>query len=949
MQNDPFAHIPVAPRQAPAAQPTAPAPVQPNRRVIGGIPTSEIRAQEDQRLQVEATNRQAAVEAERLRLAREEAQRADAKFQQEQQDRDQRGGASTTEAEKTAAFLGTRVANGLRTLSNIKGGQSPEWDAETARSLFGDTAANFLTSEDRQRVETAQRDVLDAALTLGTGAAYTAEQLEGYRRSYFPQLGDTEANIADKKQALKVLLEAARVKAGAAAPAIDEALAAVYGGETAGGGNTGAANAKLEDAFNNGASKEELLVLARQLGASLPEPAQLDAAIQYREAGGKGVNFFSLETPPPPPPAGNDPAAPDPLASKTFGEFGRFMNAFGQVSGDTFGIGDEMAGVGGAIGAVLRGEDMSQGYDEAVARDKARSAAAEEYMGNWTLPIQLLTGGAGGKAVSGVSAGLNAARTIAGTGAPVTRSAIQSTLTRRAAGSGAAIGGATGAAQGDTLEQRGTNALLGTTFGAVLGGGGQSISNRLGNRALAAAPAANPGTGVQQAADNLGVDVIPAVTGGTTTRMLTSGAKQGFISARPIDKAIDRMEGQALAARENIADNIGPRLDPEDAGNVIRTAGNVFSERTGRIGGKLYDRVERLGNGQKFPLTEGVKKADEWLADVGRSVQGKDGKIYSEIKKLRDSMASGDFDVMSIPRTRDEFRALLQETNLRGTTLDTAVKQILREAEGDILNGLVQSGNTRAAQAFKTASEFWAKRVETIDDFFNPILGKNAPRSGEQVVSAMERLANPKTGNASQLVGIMKAMPPREAASVRATIINRMGRATAGSANNLDDATFSFDTFMTNWNNMSPRAKAAMFPPEHRQALNDLATLSRAVKEAGSSANRSNTAGAVTVQAAISAPQLYFLEPLTAVGLAGGQYAVGRLLASPKFARVLARAPRQNTPQARQAFSQQLSGLARTEPALARELGVYQRALTANDNNAVGTLAAEQEDQQPAN
>lgn len=45
MQNDPFAHIPVAPRQAPAAQPTAPAPVQPNRRVIGGIPTREVRAQ----------------------------------------------------------------------------------------------------------------------------------------------------------------------------------------------------------------------------------------------------------------------------------------------------------------------------------------------------------------------------------------------------------------------------------------------------------------------------------------------------------------------------------------------------------------------------------------------------------------------------------------------------------------------------------------------------------------------------------------------------------------------------------------------------------------------------------------------------------------------------------------------------------------------------------------
>lgn len=51
--------------------------------------------------------------------------------------------------------------------------------------------ANTLTPETRQRVESAQLDILDAALTLGTGAAYTSEQLEGYRKSYFPQIGDS--------------------------------------------------------------------------------------------------------------------------------------------------------------------------------------------------------------------------------------------------------------------------------------------------------------------------------------------------------------------------------------------------------------------------------------------------------------------------------------------------------------------------------------------------------------------------------------------------------------------------------------------------------------------------------------------------------------------------------------------------------------------------------------
>jgi hypothetical protein len=60
--------------------------------------------------------------------------------------------------------------------------------------------------------------MLDAFLTLGTGAAYTREQLEGYRKSYFPQLNDKPANIADKAQRLKNLIDAGMIKAGRAAP-----------------------------------------------------------------------------------------------------------------------------------------------------------------------------------------------------------------------------------------------------------------------------------------------------------------------------------------------------------------------------------------------------------------------------------------------------------------------------------------------------------------------------------------------------------------------------------------------------------------------------------------------------------------------------------------------------------------------------------------------------------
>lgn len=92
--------------------------------------------------------------------------------------------------------------------------------AEIIKNVTGsDYLKNLANPEARQRAEAAELDLLDAALTLGTGAAYTREQLEGYRKSYFPQLGNKPATIADKAKRLKNLLDAAMIKSGRAAPA----------------------------------------------------------------------------------------------------------------------------------------------------------------------------------------------------------------------------------------------------------------------------------------------------------------------------------------------------------------------------------------------------------------------------------------------------------------------------------------------------------------------------------------------------------------------------------------------------------------------------------------------------------------------------------------------------------------------------------------------------------
>ena len=138
-----------------------------------------------------------------------------------------------TESERTAGFLTNRVVSSLNQLQTVVGAKptaaSPNFGAEAVRFLTGsEYLKNLANPEARQQVEAAQLEILDAALTLGTGAAYTREQLENYRRSYFPQLGDKQGTVSDKQQRLKSLIDSAMIKSGRAAPNMPSGVAPAF-------------------------------------------------------------------------------------------------------------------------------------------------------------------------------------------------------------------------------------------------------------------------------------------------------------------------------------------------------------------------------------------------------------------------------------------------------------------------------------------------------------------------------------------------------------------------------------------------------------------------------------------------------------------------------------------------------------------------------------------------
>jgi hypothetical protein len=129
------------------------------------------------------------------------------------------------EGERKSAVLANRIQFNVNQISDILGKKpeaaGPEALPTAIKAITGSDYLKSLTNtQERQRIEAAQLDILDAALTLGTGAAYTREQLESYRTSYFPQLGDKPETIKDKQDRLQNLLESAYIASGRAAPTI---------------------------------------------------------------------------------------------------------------------------------------------------------------------------------------------------------------------------------------------------------------------------------------------------------------------------------------------------------------------------------------------------------------------------------------------------------------------------------------------------------------------------------------------------------------------------------------------------------------------------------------------------------------------------------------------------------------------------------------------------------
>lgn len=604
----------------------------------------------------------------------------------------------------------------------------------------------------------------------------------------------------------------------------------------------------------------------------------------------------------------------------------------GGSSGVTLGWNDEIMGALAAADEALKNGDIIGAYEaNRDIRRRIRERSMEENPGV-TLGAEL-----GASLLVPVAGGRNA---VARGGKAAVKAAAKT---------GAVIGGVAGAGYGEGTGGTLLGATTGAGLGYVVGGQGEKIVRKLRmnriNRARGGPPPSGGGGGGGEAiaaADRLNaatgsnIRMLPADVSGPGVRNVTGGAAKMTISGELIGRASQKLTDEAEKAKNALVGLVGGRAEPEIAGERALEGARKWMRTSATRRDALYARARAKGGNEPVDLVNARQVLDGHIAELSQTPGSAEG--LARLQSLRAEL-DRPFPVEGVKRMRTRLRDDFGSDGLRSTDIERRVGQVIDAAEDDIVTSLQSAGKAEAARLYQRAAQSHRERVEVIDNVLAPIIGAkgDAPRSGEQIINAIEQAGR---GNSARLAEFMKVLPDEDAGVIRGTIIDRLGRASAGQQD-ATGAAFSLNTFLTNWSKMSDRAKGTMFSGELRAALNDLAKVASARRDSGRYVNFSNTGSTIGNVASASAGVGALTNP-AALGVFVIDGLTGALLSSPRFARWLAKMP--SNPTAQRAHINGLSKIAAADSAIAADALGLQQQLLARFGAGDLPLAAEGQD-----
>lgn len=596
--------------------------------------------------------------------------------------------------------------------------------------------------------------------------------------------------------------------------------------------------------------------------------------------------------------------------------------------GITLGLSDEAAGIGGAIGSLLRGENPVTGYQFSRDVQRFRNDQANRQTG--------LLGDA-------VEIGSSLFLPVGG--------AV--TTPGRAAVIGGVTGGIGGFGYGEGARGSATNALLGASLGSAIGAGGAYAGNALANRATRRAADTNEMVAVEQAANELGMAPVPRIF--SNPNLETRGRAVGgtIAGGQQIKEGVRAFGDSIEGAVNNLSTGTAIRNN-EAAGGMVKEAAERQIRQTGESAKRSYDRAVRLAGNARVTPSQSVQLLDQEIAALSETA-GLNSAEISFLQTLKNDF-SKDLSVDALRRARTTLRKKISKGDLVFGENEARVLSVMDAAAADIEAGLRSQGKAAAAEAFRAADIKYRARMDYINGTLQKVIGKrDSNLSNEAIMRRFRGLATPG-GDSEGLKKFYASLTPDEAADVSATFAEMLGR---GGRDGTKD--FSTATLVDNIEQLkkSGATMTTLFGREGAKSLDNILVLAREHKRvngavAGQGSAQGNDRrwmlasmlfpGAGTAAAGGDAVLTAGMA-VTGFAIKAGRDALSaKLLMSPRFTGWMRSAPRTSNPKAINAHFAKLGAIAKAEPAIASEIGLFRETmLKAANDNANKAVAQESE------
>jgi hypothetical protein len=420
-----------------------------------------------------------------------------------------------------------------------------------------------------------------------------------------------------------------------------------------------------------------------------------------------------------------------------------------------------------------------------------------------------------------------------------------------------------------------------------------------------------------------GVDpTVGLATGNRRTQAFESLLSKVPGGAGPMAAKVGAMGEQMQNAATSVRDLLSPTYGPIAAGEALRGGIGGYRQNQQNLYGQMQDRaLAAIPPGMTFPVTSMMARGGATLADipnapnVTRALNAPLGLTQDVLGALQKDAAPrppgsmpspvlqssglpfitptpgapGGLPFEGIQGLKQRIGQIAYASNpLMADANQGALKSLYGGAKQDLQNAGALADAQRVAQGqqpavlsqLTRADRFYTQTQSILENVLAPIYkaGETGPEK------SFYRVEGDLRNSGQQVTRTMASLPLDVRRQVSATAIDRLGRAAPGQQN-AEGTQFSPQTFLTNWNRITPEAKNGLFlgipnASAVRGKLDALANSASMMRDASKVyANPSGTAPAATMLGAGAGLASGALGMATGNASAGA-YTMGTILSS---------------------------------------------------------------------